>query len=137
MAWVVDTSVLLDIRIGTPAERATAAADCLQSLANQGIVVCPITVIEMAPAFHGDLEAERAWFASLNIASREPWLEEDTEAGHILWAEHIRRKRENLAPKRPIADILIAAFASRFQGLITRNEADFKKISPNLQLEIP
>jgi hypothetical protein len=34
--------------------------------------------------------------------------------------------------KRPVADVLIAAFAARFQGIITRNASDFRNILPNL-----
>jgi hypothetical protein len=48
MAWVIDTCVLLDIRIGHPAARAVAAADCLEKYAEAGLIICPITFVEMA-----------------------------------------------------------------------------------------
>ncbi len=41
------------------------------------------------------------------------------------------------APKRPLADILIGAFASRFDGILTRNEADFKTVFPSLAITAP
>ena len=37
-------------------------------------------------------------------------------------------------PKRPIADILTGAFASRFDGLLSRNPADFESNFPSLNL---
>jgi predicted nucleic acid-binding protein len=40
-------------------------------------------------------------------------------------------------PKRPIADVLIAAFADRFQGIITRNAAHFRNIAPALTIVEP
>lgn len=74
MAWVVDTSVLLDIRIGLPLEWAEASATCLEKQTASGLVICPVTFIEMAPAFHGNSAAERAWLDALGISNREPWL---------------------------------------------------------------
>ena len=47
-----------------------------------------------------------------------------------------RRRRTQLA-KRPIADVLIAAFAMRFQGIITRNLSDFQLIAPHLKIVAP
>ena len=51
-----------------------------------------------------------------------------------MWHNFTTRRRAGLALKRPIADGLIAAFAARFQGLITRNVDDFRKVAPNLAL---
>lgn len=137
MAWVADTSVLLDIRIGQPLEWAEASAACLEKHASEGLAVCPVTFIEMAPAFHGDLTAERAWLDALGISNREPWLEADTERSHALWHDFILRKRRKEAGKRPMADALIAGFALRFEGIITRNEADFRAIAPQLAIIAP
>ena len=39
--------------------------------------------------------------------------------------------------KRPVADVLIAGFAERFQGIITRNAADFRNILPTLTVIEP
>jgi len=39
--------------------------------------------------------------------------------------------------KRPAADPLIGAFASRFEGLLTRNTADFHQLYPKLRLISP
>jgi len=137
MAWVLDASVLLDIRIGHPLEWAEASAACLELYAGDGLLVCPITLIEMAPAFRGDIFGERAWLEALGISSREPWLEQDTEKCFELWDEFIARKRRKEAGRRPIADVLIAGFALRFQGVITRNGADFRSVAPQLAMIEP
>lgn len=39
--------------------------------------------------------------------------------------------------KCPVADVLIAAFAERFQGIITRNASDFRNILPTLRIVEP
>jgi len=36
-----------------------------------------------------------------------------------------------------VADVLIAAFAERFQGIITRNASDFRNILPTLRIVEP
>lgn len=52
----------------------------------------------------------------------------------FFWNEYIQRKRQGQTRKRPIADILIAAFSRRFQRLITCNEVDFHNIDAGLNL---
>ncbi len=137
MAWVLDTSVLLDIRIGHPLQWAEASAACLSRHAADGLLVCPVTFIEVAPAFHGDVLAVRVWLENLGISSREPWLEEDTERCYTLWNAFVARRRAREVGKRPIADVLIAGFAHRFQGVITRNEVDFRAVAPQLAVVVP
>ena len=39
--------------------------------------------------------------------------------------------------RNPIADVLIGAYAMQKGGLITRNEADFKALYPNLTIFNP
>ena len=39
--------------------------------------------------------------------------------------------------KRPIADVLIGAYAMEKGGLVTRNEADFTTLYPNLTIFNP
>jgi len=50
-----------------------------------------------------------------------------------------RHVREGLiiAPKRPIADILIGALAVEYGGLITRNPKDFSSLYPDLEIIVP
>ena len=58
----------------------------------------------------------------------EPWTRQDTENAFHLWADHVAKKRSGQAGKRPVADVLIEAFAQRFQGLITRNTKQFSTV---------
>ncbi len=47
------------------------------------------------------------------------------------------RKRVGEASKRPVADVLIGAYALSKGGLITRNEDDFRALFPNLLIYNP
>jgi len=48
----------------------------------------------------------------------------------------VRRRQQQIA-KRPVADVLIASFAERFQGIIIRNASDFRNILPTLTVIEP
>lgn len=76
-------------------------------------------------------------FSKSCIATSEPWTSADTELAHRLWNDHQVRRRAAQMPKRPAADVLIAAFADRFQGIITRNAAHFRNIAPPLTIVEP
>jgi predicted nucleic acid-binding protein len=136
MAWVVDTSVVLDLIVTGSAWRAASLA-CLQPHLADGLCVCPVTFVEVGPAFVGDSQAAEAFFQAIPISTSEPWTSADTELAHRLWNDHQVRRRAVQMAKRPVADVLIAAFASRFQGIITRNAADFRNISPTLTIVEP
>ena len=72
MAWVVDTCVLLDVRLDDP-NFGRASAACLEAHSTDGLVLSPISFVEMAPAFRGDEALQSRWLTSLNIAFTEPW----------------------------------------------------------------
>ena len=127
MAWVVDTSVLLDIYTGDPAFSGSSAG-CLVQHSADGLLVCPVTYVEMAPAFAGRAELQDLFLQELGVEWPPPWTILDTRAAHSLWNGHISRKRAGNARKRPVADVLIEAFAQRFQGLITRNPKHFTSV---------
>jgi len=69
----------------------------------------------------------------------EPSNATDTDKAARAWARHIhgRRAAAPRFPKGPMADALIGAFASRFEGLLTRNTADFRQLYPKLRLISP
>jgi hypothetical protein len=136
MAWVVDTCIVLDL-VTTNVAMRRASASCLWKLSGAGLVVCPVTYAELGPAFGGDPTVVDQFLSSLSIQTREPWTEADTLAAHRLWNDHQQRKRAGQAPRRPIADVLIAAFALRFDGIITRNTDDFHRIAPALVVVEP
>jgi predicted nucleic acid-binding protein len=133
MAWVVDTCVLLDVLEDDP-EFGQASAMALDSLAEDGLTICPVTYAELAPAFEGNSSLQDEFLIGVGVDFRQDWIWEDTLRTHEAWNDFIRRRRSGLVPKRPLADVLIGAFATRYQGLITRNRSDFAKIFPELPI---
>ena len=131
MAWVVDTSVVVDLVTGDPLFEPASTA-CLQAHIGDGLVISPVTFVELGPSFSGDDAAAEAFLKASHIGTSEFWSPADTLLAHRLWHQHQVRRRQQLVVKRPVADVLIAAFAERFQGIITRNATDFRNILPAL-----
>ena len=127
MAWVVDTCIILDLIIPNAPMR-LASASCLWRLSKEGLCIAPVSFAELGPVFAGRPGAAEAFLSSLSIVAHEPWVEADTVAAHRLWHSYQVRRRANLVAKRPLADVLIAAFSLRFQGIISRNAEDFHRI---------
>src|SRR6266404_4723738 len=92
--------------------------------------ICPVTYIELAPVFNGDQTAQNEFLFDLGVTWPEAWTQADTEEAHRAWQRYVAARRATKAPKRPPADILIGAFASRFDGILTRNEGDFRQVFP-------
>ena len=122
MSWVVDTSVLLDIHSADTAF-SQASAHCLARYYAEGLVISPVTYVELAPAFDGDAALQEQFLAEVGVEWPTLWTLRDTQA-----AAHIRRKHHGRTLKRPVADVLIEAFAQRFDGLITRNPRHFATV---------
>ena len=104
---------------------------------DEGLVVCPVTFVELAPAFNGSLALEEQFLAGVGANHREPWTFEDSRSVHAAWGAHMTRRRLKTAAKRPIADVLIGAFSARFAGIITRNPGDFRGLFPRLRILEP
>ncbi len=136
MAWVVDTNLLLDIALDDPRFRA-ASMELLRKRRRAGLVACPITIVEIAPTFDGDSEAIREFLETLGVNGAESWTGRDTATAGIAWTRHISERRAGRTGKRLMADVLIGAFAVRFDGLLTRNAADFHALFPELKVESP
>jgi predicted nucleic acid-binding protein len=127
MAWVVDTSVLLDIHTEDPTF-GRRSARCLPRYLRDGLVICPVSYIEIAPAFSSQVDLQIQFLQEVGVQWREAWTWSDTEAAHRLWGEYVEKKRARKTERRPVADVLIEAFAQRFDGLITRNPKDFASV---------
>lgn len=125
MAWVIDASVVVDLVTGDPAFEPASSA-CLQAHLGEGLSISP------GPSFFGDALAAETFLQAAGISTSEFWNPADSLLSHRLWHQHQLRRRQLKAVKRPVADVLIAAFAQRFQGLITRKAPDFRNILPTL-----
>ena len=136
MSWIVDTCILIDVLEADP-DFALASADALDELAPRGLLISPVTFVELAPAFHGDLADQRAFLSALGVELAPPLPTDALLAAHRAWNRQIQRKRAGAAAKRPIADVLIGALANAHDGLLTRNPGDFRSLFPSLRLHVP
>ena len=134
--WVVDTCVVLDVFENDPSF-GLASARCLEKLLADGLCVSPVTMVELAAAFRGDLAEQKRFLDQAGISSAEGWSVADTEAAHRAWNEYVRARRSSHVLKRPVADLLIGGFALNRDGLVTRNAADFKRWFPKLVIREP
>lgn len=136
MAWVVDTCLLIDVAEADPVF-GVQSAKLLDAKRPDGLTVCPATYVELAPVFNGDATAQNEFLFNLGVTWPEAWTLADTEEAHRAWHRCVAARRAASVPKRPLADILIGAFASRFDGLLTRNETDFRRVFPSLAIDVP
>ncbi len=136
MAWVVDTCVLIDVLEADP-DFGEASARLLDRKLEEGLLICPVSYVELAPAFGGNALLQDEFLSAAGVNYAEPWTSDDTSKAHHAWGEHLRRRKAKGVVKRPVADILIGAFASRHAGLITRNGRDFLSTFPALRIVDP
>src|SRR5579864_8284426 len=101
MAWVVDTCVLLDVLEDHP-EFGRASARILDRLAEDGLTICPVTYVELAPAFGGNSSLQDEFLIEVGVDFRQGWLWEDTLRAHEAWNGFIQKRRLRLVPKRPL-----------------------------------
>ena len=134
--WVVDTCVIIDVLCGDGVF-STKSADTLDAKRGEGLVIAPTTYVELAPSFLGDVHEQDAVLADLGIDVDFGGSKETVLEAHRAWYEHVQRKRAGAVVKRPIADVLIGAYAMQKGGLITRNEADFRSLYPSLAIFNP
>ena len=71
------------------------------------------------------------------MAWPETWPQADIEEAPRAWHRHVPARRAAKGPKRPLAGILIGAFAARFDGILTRDESDLRQVFPSLVLGAP
>ena len=136
MPWVVDTCVLIDVLEDDP-EFGASSAGLLDRLLAEGLEISPVTYAELAPAFGGDRALQDDFLGGAGVALPAEWTWTDTLAAHSAWDRFIRLRRRDDLPRRPLADILIGAYATSRQGLVTRNPGDFTPVFPDLPLAVP
>ena len=137
MDWVVDTCVLLDI-LDEISPFAEAAAEALDNKSEDGaLTIAPISYVELAPAFNGDRAMQELFLENVGVEIDFGGHADAVIAAHRAWYEHVMRKRAGTEKKRPIADIMIGAYAMQRGGLITRNESDFRSLYPSLRIFNP
>jgi len=136
MSWVVDTCVLIDILEEDP-DFGRGSAACLRDHLSEGLLISPVSMIELSPAFEGNMAAQKEFLNLCGVDYEDDFVFKDVVHGHKAWRHYIRKKRLQHVAKRPIADIMIGAFALRFEGLITRNAKDFRPWFPELNLVEP
>jgi len=136
VSWVVDTSILIDVAEHDPTF-GVASATILEEKLSRGLTVCPVTYIELGPVFEGRVDLQEEFLGKVGIDWTQAWTSHDTHAAFRSWSEYVRKRRSGIEAKRPIADILIGAFAGRFDGLITRNAKQFSRLFPELPVVEP
>jgi len=134
--WVVDTCVIVDVFEGDPLF-AQASASLIKALAPQGLCVNSVTMVELTAAFKGNFAAQEKFLTQAGIDYTEAWHVSDTKMAHAAWHAFVSARRSGQTPRRPIADILIGAFAMNRSGLITRNPDDFRRWFPKLAIKEP
>lgn len=136
MTWVVDTCIVIDILENDPSF-GLRSATLLEAKLGEGLSICPVTFVELAPTFGGNGNEQETFLREAGIGFRDGWNTTDTRTAHLAWHLHIAARRSGVLPKRPIADVLIGAYATNRRGLITRNAADFRRNFPDLQILEP
>lgn len=136
MAWVVDTCLLLDVLDDDPAFGETSAL-CMDRYRPEGLTICPVTLVEMAPAFLGEWRRAEEFLGGIGVDLGGDWHAADTRGAFMAWHRYVQTKRAGQTPRRPVADILIGAFAVRRSGLLTRNGDDFRRWFPSLNIASP
>ena len=102
MTWVVDTCVVLDVLEDDP-QFGRASAKLLENLLRDGLAVSPVTMVELAAAFGGDLADQKHFLDQAGIVHHEAWTAADTEAAHAAWHAYVAARRSQQIPRRPVS----------------------------------
>jgi predicted nucleic acid-binding protein len=136
VAWVIDSCLLIDVAENDP-QFGEGSARLLDRRRSAGLLVAPVSYVELAPLFNAVQAAQDEFLESIGVNWTHSWTWRDTMAAYHAWHGYILRRRQGRTAKRPIAHVLIGAFAVRFDGLLTRNTNDFRALFPDLRLEQP
>ena len=84
MIWVVDTCVVLDV-LENDADFGLRSARLLEERLAEGLGICPVTQVELAPAFAGDMDEQTRFLDQAGIDYFAAWTVADTAAAHQAW----------------------------------------------------
>jgi len=136
MTWIVDTCVILDVLEADP-QFGLESAKLLEKLLPEGLAIGPVTMVELAAAFAGNLSEQKSFLDQAGVSYHEAWTAADTETAHAAWNSYVAARRGHKIPRRPVADVLIGGFAANRRGLVTRNPDDFRRWFPHLKIREP
>jgi hypothetical protein len=88
MSWVVDTCLLIDVAEADACFGA-ASAELIDSKRLEGLTICPVSYVELAPVFNGDAAAQNQFLFHLGAAWPEEWTAADTLAAHEAWGRYV------------------------------------------------
>jgi len=111
--------------------------DLITVVTERGQTSIPARIRKQLNLLPGQIADLKRFLIGARIGWEEPWTLADTETSHGGWWRYVSQKRQGSVARRPVADLLIGGFASRFRRLITRNPADFKRFYPALTLISP
>ncbi len=133
---VIDTCVLIDIADDDP-DFGAGSADCVARNLQNGLVVSPVSYVELAPVFDGSRRLLDEFLAGLGVDPSAVFDQQDRDVAFSAWARHISARRARRTGRRPVADVVIGALAMRHDGLITRNGDDFKALYGKIRIIDP
>jgi predicted nucleic acid-binding protein len=133
---VIDTCILIDIADDDPVF-ALASVECVARYLPEGVLLSPVSYVELAPVFDGSTQLLDEFLAGVGVDASEIFTAVDRITAFRAWSRHIIEKRAGRAQRRPAADALIGALAARHDGLITRNGDHFRSFYPGLRIVDP
>ena len=95
MAWIVDTCMLIDVAEGDP-QFARRSARLLDRRRPAGLLIAPVSYIELSPLFEGREAAQNDFLEGIGVHWTHGWIWPDTIAAHRAWHNYLlkRRRRE-------------------------------------------
>ena len=140
MAWVVDTCLLIDVaeadpRFGIPSAR------LLDRQWPDGLLICPVSDVELAPVFNADDSLQEQFLHSLAASFHHGCQAAGESGGGPPQSKTLTRRSRRFRRRVSVLDCAspLALFPAPTRGrfIFTRNEADFRQLFPTLKVLTP